>query len=271
MQLLEVSIYAWILRIVGIIGSTIVVPTIADDVTKYFQGFYELSKRQHLNNAQEKELVASFRAIPIAILKMSDVVCTTPVQIDSLIFDSLTFDNVIIDKAGVVTESELLLAWRHNEMVRGQMDLTNEMFYDDKMVYGPNTLLTKRPEAARLGDYIRAVYPEARDSPAGSNYPILLNVEGTCHKEDFGTSYFNQSNVSVIVNRIIHIACGLELSQGTRDIGIVTPYHAQVRALKLGFRQAAMGNKDLDFSQLDIGTVEHWQDEQRPIICFNLV
>lgn len=117
LKLIANSLYAWVLRFAGLFDCPFVRNEDENNLAIEFSNVYNLAKSQYFNNSQEKAFKKTLAEIAVTVLKNADVVCTTPVQVGNKIFDELTFDGVIVDEAGVVTESELCVAWRGTDAV----------------------------------------------------------------------------------------------------------------------------------------------------------
>lgn len=114
-------------------------------------------------------------------------------------------------------------------MVNGQLDLTNEIFYAGKLLYGSGTSLAERDLDIR--DFVRDTFNEVAQESDDASLPVFLDVQGECVPELDGTSVLNEYKVSVVVDMIINILRNVETFTAI-DIGIVTPYAAQVREMK---------------------------------------
>ncbi|KAL9024000.1 MAG: hypothetical protein Q9180_008027, partial [Flavoplaca navasiana] len=106
LKLISNSLYAWVLRFAGLLDCPFVRNEFEKNPAIEFSNVHNLAKSQYLNNSQEKAFKKLFAEIAVTVLKKAEVVCTTPVQVGNKNFDELTFDGVIVDEAGVVTESE---------------------------------------------------------------------------------------------------------------------------------------------------------------------
>ncbi|KAL9007793.1 MAG: hypothetical protein Q9180_009578, partial [Flavoplaca navasiana] len=94
-----------------------------------------------------------------------------------------------------------------------------------------------------------------------ASLPIFLDVQGECVPESNGTAVLNKYNVSVVVDLILDVLRNVD-SFTVIDIGVVTPYSAQVREMKQALRAASNDHDDFD---------EHWLGHERKIMYFDLV
>ena len=94
-----------------------------------------------------------------------------------------------------------------------------------------------------------------------ASLPIPLDVKGECVPELNRTSVLNKYNVCVVVDSIIDILRNVDRLTAI-DIGVVTPYRAQVREMKQALRAASNDHHDLD---------EHLLGHERKIMYFDLV
>ncbi|KAL9611092.1 MAG: hypothetical protein Q9204_009038, partial [Flavoplaca sp. TL-2023a] len=153
-------------------------------------------------------------------------------------------------------------------VVNGQLDLTNEIFYAGKLCYGPGMSLDAQDHHIR--DFGQDTFNEVAHDSDDASFPIFLDVKGECVPESNGTSMLNKYNVSVVVESILDVL-GKVNSFTAIDIGVVTPYAAQVREIKQALRAASNDHDDMNLSLVDVGTVEHWQGHERKImICHQI-
>ncbi|KAL8887546.1 MAG: hypothetical protein Q9192_006306 [Flavoplaca navasiana] len=147
-----------------------------------------------------------------------------------------------------------------------ELDLTNEIFYADKLLYGPGMSLDAQD--LHIRDFGRDTFNEVAHESYEASLPIFLDVKGECVPESNGTSMLNKYNVSVVVDSIIDVLRNGD-SFTAIDLGVVTPYSAQVREMRQALRAASNDHDDLNLSLVDVGTVEHWQGHERKIMYFD--
>ncbi|KAL8887772.1 MAG: hypothetical protein Q9215_004712 [Flavoplaca cf. flavocitrina] len=77
-------------------------------------------------------------------------------------------------------------------VVNGQLDLTNEIFYADKLLYGPGTSLIERDLEIR--GLVRDTFNEVAHESDYASLPIFLDIKGECVPELNGTAVLNKYN-----------------------------------------------------------------------------
>ncbi|KAL8926003.1 MAG: hypothetical protein Q9208_003144 [Pyrenodesmia sp. 3 TL-2023] len=64
----------------------------------------------------------------------------------------------------------------------------NELFYDNKLVYGPGTSLADRPVARPLKEYVNMNYKVKAEDDSEVSWPVMLQIDGFRDTEENGTS-----------------------------------------------------------------------------------
>ncbi|KAL5476887.1 hypothetical protein ACEPAI_3073 [Sanghuangporus weigelae] len=96
-----------------------------------------------------------------------------------------------------------------------------------------------------------------------SDYPVVFHgVCGQDMREDPSPSYFNPDEV-IVVKDYVKSLLGGNLEIESRDIGVITPYRAQVLKLRQLLRPFA--------PEATIGSVEEFQGQERKIIIISTV
>ncbi|CAE6369801.1 unnamed protein product [Rhizoctonia solani] len=97
---------------------------------------------------------------------------------------------------------------------------------------------------------------------ASPNFPVVFDaVRGEDMQEERSPSYFNPHEASLVKEYVQGL---LPFIASPRNIGIVTPYKAQVRKLRKLL-------KDNEITDIDIGSVEQFQGQERQVIIVSTV
>ncbi|KAG8750496.1 hypothetical protein FRC11_010342 [Ceratobasidium sp. 423] len=97
---------------------------------------------------------------------------------------------------------------------------------------------------------------------ASANFPVVFDaLMGKDEQEEKSPSYFNPHEASLVKEYVQQL---IPFIASPRDIGIVTPYKAQVRKI----RKLLV---DIDITEIDIGSVEQFQGQERRVIIVSTV
>jgi len=105
----------------------------------------------------------------------------------------------------------------------------------------------------------------------GSDHPVVMhNVIGTERCDSDSASLYNLEEIRVIQRYVLDIldARGEDSEPllQPKDIGIITPYARQVQLL-----QQQLSTLSSRYSEIEVGTVEHFQGQERRLIVFSTV
>ncbi|CAE6366471.1 unnamed protein product [Rhizoctonia solani] len=146
-----------------------------------------------------------------------------------------------------ISVAKLLQNFRSHESI---ISFPNEQFYR-------NELIAQAP--ANIANSL--VTWNGLPSP---NFPVIFEaVAGEDMRESTSPSYFNPHEVSLVKDYVVGL---LPFVDAPRDIGIVTPYKAQVRKIKKLLRD---GGVDVD--DITIGSVEEFQGQERRVMIVSTV
>lgn len=97
----------------------------------------------------------------------------------------------------------------------------------------------------------------------GRNFPVLFfGIQGCDEREGNNPSWFNRIEASKVVELINKLTAMGSLNEA--DIGVITPYRQQVLKLKKAL-------DDLDMPNIQVGTVEQFQGQERKVIIVSTV
>lgn len=97
----------------------------------------------------------------------------------------------------------------------------------------------------------------------GRNFPVLFfGIQGCDEREGNNPSWFNRIEASKVVELINKLTTMGSLNEA--DIGVITPYRQQVLKLKKAL-------DDLDMPNIQVGTVEQFQGQERKVIIVSTV
>ena len=224
---------------------------------------------------QNKE--AAYEA-KIKEIRAAQVVCATCIGIGSEMLERFRFSAVLVDEATQATESSTLVPLcrgaqqlvllgdqfqlpptvisRHPAASAGAMPLFTRLLTDGAAALMLDTQYRMHPSIAQLpsdlfyaGKLATGIGAADRPSPSGFAWPragwpvAFVNVGGSEQSE--GNSKLNRFEVDEVAS-IIHKLCGAGLKPA--DIGVITPYAAQARALRRlispsGMREESGGTK----------------------------
>ncbi|KAF8689719.1 His Kinase A (phosphoacceptor) domain, partial [Rhizoctonia solani] len=158
------------------------------------------------------------------------------------LMESPTYDEVTMRGISVV---KLLQNFRSHERI---ISFPNEEFYR-------NELVAHAP--ASVADSLLSW-----NGLASPDFPVVFEaVRGEDMQEEKSPSYFNPHEASLVKEYVQGL---LPFIASSRNIGIVTPYKAQVRKIRKLL-------KDNDIADIDIGSVEQFQGQERQVIIVSTV
>ncbi|KAL8735473.1 MAG: hypothetical protein Q9181_002795 [Wetmoreana brouardii] len=140
-------------------------------------------------------------------------------------------------------------------MIAGLKDIANDLFYEGKLLDGPGTSLAERPKTFAWLELIHTTYPSLREAPKGLAYPLLLNAwTSSLPEPGEGTSRWNPQNVACAIQYIRLLTSGNVFQHS--EIGVITPYSAQVEAYVSVLRTLGMAD-------VQVRTVEGWMGHEK--------
>ena len=155
-------------------------------------------------------------------------------------------------------------------MPAGMMHLSNDVIYAGKLKDGKGTALTDNPYAQYFKAYLRDMYPSIRPEPEDLLYPVMLNIHGESAVEGKGTSIYNAYNVAAAMDEIIKLLRSLPAATSS-NVGIATPYRAQLRKYRRALIKANKRFPELGLLNIRIGTAEFWQGKELDYMFVDLV
>jgi len=235
------------------------------------------------------------------ILRDMDVICATTMGAGSDFLSRFHFHGVLIDEAAQATEmssivpivlrgaKQLVLVGDHCQLPPSVISREAELRGLSLSVYSrlvtaglePRFLDTQYRSHPRIAEFSARCFYEgglrsgirgsARPCPKGVPWPNpLVPVAFFELGEDEvldGESKANPAEAHQVCNLVFDV-----LSQGElefADIGVVTPYMAQVRLLRRLFREALPQDQRLRF--LEIASVDNFQGREKELIVFSAV
>ncbi len=161
-------------------------------------------------------------------------------------------------------------------MVAGQLDFGNELFYDNRLIYGPGTSLNDRPVATILRDYVNTTFKVRVETEPDISWPVMLQVDGLRQTEENGSSSLNLHNAIVAVQTIIDLLLHFEGKEfesllPPNEIGVVTSYSAQVDVIIAGLRTAEKDFPNLGLHEVEVRTTTTWQGKERSVMTFDFL
>ncbi|OXU23365.1 hypothetical protein TSAR_012472 [Trichomalopsis sarcophagae] len=132
--------------------------------------------------------------------------------------------------------------------------VSNELFYDNELI-----ACGDQEEIRKAENWPYLVQPK---------FPIVFHgVEGLEEKDQKSPSIFNMAEVEVVVHYVARFLLGQKFNNTIitqADIGIVTPFSAQRFKLHRALQE-------LDINNIDVGTVELFQGQEKEIIILSTV
>lgn len=150
--------------------------------------------------------------------------------------------------------------------------LCSELFYDNQLKPGLGTNLDD-PIRALSRTWLKKIgllYPSLMPCPVGLAYPVFIYITSDSAPEtDRGTIRVNRYNISMVIDHVIWI---LESEIATTaDIGISTPYAAQVNLYHETMIKLSRVKPDYDWSSVRIGTTEWFHGRETDYMTIDLV
>ena len=90
---------------------------------------------------------------------------------------------------------------------------------------------------------------------------MSLNVHGESTVEGKGTSVFNAYNGAATLDEVFKLIRNHQHADSS-NVGIATPYPAQIRKYKRALKRASKDYPDLDLHHIRVGTAEFWQGSE---------
>ncbi|XP_041457695.1 putative helicase MOV-10 [Lytechinus variegatus] len=132
------------------------------------------------------------------------------------------------------------------------LKLPNEMFYDKELKVFADELV--RESFCRW------------DELPKQGFPIIFHgVEGQDEREEQSPSFFNKSEVEIVVDyvkKVMEKRGGQKIKQ--EDIGVISPYRKQVEKLRQVLKKRR-------FDDIKVGSVEEFQGQERMVIIISTV
>lgn len=158
----------------------------------------------------------------------------------------------LLDTYGDGIKRMLEIQYRMNSVI---MEFSSMHLYDNKLVAHPSVqdhLLCDLDHVERNEDTTKAIimYDTAR----------LGDAEEQKSKQFDDNSFYNLKEVAIVVNVIYEL---LEYGVKKSEIGVITPYSAQVSHL-----QNSLGD---DFEDIEIGSVDGFQGKEKEVIILSMV
>jgi len=101
----------------------------------------------------------------------------------------------------------------------------------------------------------------------GCSSPVIMhNVQGTERCDADSASFYNLDEVKIVQRYVLKLLAVADVELEPKDIGIITPYARQVQML-----QEQLNACGRDLSEVEIGTVEHFQGQERAVIILSAV
>ena len=248
-----------------------------------------------------------FQAINNA-LRRAEVICATCAGAGSDILERFSFQACLIDEATQATEpatiipltkgcKQVVLIGDQNQLPptiisrEAEAAGLGESLFERFIRAGIRTYMLKvqyrmHPAIALFpsqtfykGELLSGTPPSQRRAPVGFDWPVpavpmaFVNVEEGQERSD-GASQTNQAEVQRVINIVKKLSGGHEVLPG--DIGIVTPYSAQARAIKKILRGNAPERTRFDapadptsMKAVEVSTVDGFQGREKEVIVFS--
>ena len=248
-----------------------------------------------------------FQAINNA-LRRAEVICATCAGSGSDILERFSFQACLIDEATQATEpatiipltkgcKQVVLIGDQNQLPptiisrEAEAAGLGESLFERLIRSGIRTYMLKvqyrmHPAIALFpsqtfynGELLSGTPPSQRRAPVGFDWPVpavpmaFVNVEEGVERSD-GSSQTNQAEIQRVVNIVKKLAGGHEVLPG--DIGVVTPYSAQARAIKKILRGNAPERTRFDapadptsMKAVEVATVDGFQGREKEVIVFS--
>eukprot|EP00931_Biecheleriopsis_adriatica_P020225 TRINITY_DN13584_c0_g2_i1.p1 TRINITY_DN13584_c0_g2~~TRINITY_DN13584_c0_g2_i1.p1 ORF type:complete len:1432 (+),score=359.38 TRINITY_DN13584_c0_g2_i1:181-4296(+) len=265
--------------------------------------------------ARKQQRVDEFEA-KMSILKSADVICTTTIASGSDFLHLLKFKSILIDEVAQATElsaivpvllrgsERLVLVGDHCQLppsvcsleaeTRGlSLSLFGRLAAQGLDPYFLDTQFRMHPMIAHFsaeefyhGKLKTGVTAVDRPPPVGFRWPQeesgIAFVHVDAWEQRDGESRTNPAEVATVSNLLAEVLTAKELS--VLDVGVVTPYAAQVRALRQALRRelpARLQGTDVDltgglegkraYRALEVASVDAFQGREKELIIFSAV
>lgn len=235
------------------------------------------------------------------ILDEMEVICATTIAAGGDFLDRFQFHGILVDEVAQATElstivpvalrsaKQLVLVGDHCQLppsvvsreaeFRGlSLSVYNRLVDAGVKAHFLDTQYRSHPKLAEFS--AKCFYHGALKSGVrGSARPSLLGIDWPNSKVPVaffevgefetveGESKMNMAEVQMIHDLVFDVVEQGEL--GLIDIGVVTPYMAQVRALRRRFRESLPDIND--YKMLEIGSVDSYQGREKELIVFSAV
>lgn len=101
----------------------------------------------------------------------------------------------------------------------------------------------------------------------GLDVPLIFhNVQGKQNRDPDSFSWYNLDEVRLIQQYLLEVVDDPKVSIEPSEVGIITPYVKQAQHIRLCLR-----NLGPRFDDVDVGTVEHFQGQERKLIIASAV
>jgi hypothetical protein len=152
------------------------------------------------------------------------------------------------------------------------MDIAFNRYYKKAPVDGPNANSNiAHPYTALFLSVLNTQFPQEEDADLDKKYPcayfeVISQTMAVC--DQITKSWLNVPNASLALHLIEKfVAAGIPAS----DIGVVTPYSAQVQVLKYGVSQLHNEQPSKGYDRVFIDTTDSFQGSERAIIICDTV
>ena len=255
-------------------------------------------------NHNQKELRRLEDTMTASVLDEAEVICATTIGCGHRLLESRRFPVVLMDEATQATEPsalvplvkgcrQLVLVGDHQQLPPTVLSRDaekgglNRSLFDRLIACGlTSTMLTTQyrmhpimrefPSARfydnRLED---GCTPEQRPPPAGFLWPdwdrpmAFVPVAGVEETDEEGKSRSNRDEAALVLTIVNDLLMAGDVEP--EDIGVVTPYNGQVRALTNLFDQAGGREPGQPYAGLEIKSVDGYQGREKEIIVFSTV
>ncbi|KAL2630305.1 hypothetical protein R1flu_014991 [Riccia fluitans] len=241
-----------------------------------------------------------------AILDRADVVCSTCVGAGDMVLDGRKFEACVIDEASQATEPATLIPVLRSGaetivLVGDPAQLPPTVISNDAIEAGLTRTLFERlqdcgvqpflldtqyrmhpvlaawPSATFYNNRLKSnVQPSERLIPKGLQWPnkekplVFIECAGLEETTALGNSWFNRAEALQVV-KVVNSLIGSKVPDlSSVDIGVITPYSAQVRLLQ----DLLLRSEDADksrFTDLEVKTVDGFQGREKEVIVISTV
>lgn len=255
-------------------------------------------------NHNQKEIRRLEDTMTASVLDEAEVICATTIGCGHRLLESRRFPVVLMDEATQATEPsalvplvkgcrQLVLVGDHQQLPPTVLSRDaekgglNRSLFDRLIACGlVSTMLTTQyrmhpimrefPSARfydnRLED---GCTPEQRPPPAGFLWPdwdrpmAFVPVSGVEETDEEGKSRSNRDEAALVLTIVNDLLMAGDVEP--EDIGVVTPYNGQVRALTNLFDQAGGREPGQPYAGLEIKSVDGYQGREKDVIVFSTV